>query len=101
MSDLQRFINEQMKNPEFKKAWEESEAAFQVARLIIQIRKEKGWTQKDLAEQLGTTQSAISRLENMEHPQNVSVEYLSKIARTFGRRLKIEMVDEEAPAVAD
>jgi transcriptional regulator with XRE-family HTH domain len=93
MSFIDRYIDEQLQNdPEFKKAWEETEAAFQVAQQVIRLRKENGWTQQELAERLGTTQSVISRIENME---NVSVEYLGRIARTFGRRLKIEMVDEE------
>jgi HTH-type transcriptional regulator/antitoxin HipB len=96
MSEIQRYIDEQLRNdPEFKQAWEESEAAFQLAQQVIRLRKENGWTQQQLAERLGTTQSVISRIENME---NVSVEYLGRIARTFGRRLKIEMVDEEAAA---
>ncbi|WP_281261202.1 hypothetical protein [Desmospora activa] len=32
--------------------------------------------------------------------ENISAEYLNKIARTFGKQLKIEMVDDEAAAVA-
>lgn len=53
-----------MKNPKFRKAYEESELEYQIARAIIRARIEKGLTQKQLAEKLETRQSVISRLES-------------------------------------
>jgi len=98
MSDIRRFIKEEMKrDPEFKKAREENAAIWQVVRQIIKLRKENGWTQAELARRLGTTQSFISRLENGE---NISLEYLDHLARSVGRKVKIDLVkaDEEAAA---
>ena len=40
MSDLQKHIQEQLKNPEFRKIWEESEADYQRERKAIKKRIE-------------------------------------------------------------
>ena len=44
MSDLQKHIQEQLKNPEFRKIWEESEADYQRAKKIIKSKKKKNST---------------------------------------------------------
>ena len=35
MDDLQKHIQELLQDPEFKKAWEESELEYQIARTVI------------------------------------------------------------------
>jgi len=35
---LNEYLNEQLKDPEFKKEWEKSEAAYQVTRALIEAR---------------------------------------------------------------
>ncbi len=57
----------------------------QIGRFISRIREDRGITQKDLAEELGTTQSAVARIENGE--QNVSTEMLAKISEVLGRAI--------------
>lgn len=49
-----------------------------------------GLTQEALAERMGTTQSAIARLEGGR--VSPSVETLRKYAKAVGKRLKVEMV---------
>ncbi|KXS46434.1 MAG: helix-turn-helix domain-containing protein, partial [Halanaerobium sp. T82-1] len=44
-------------------------------------------TQKELADRIGTKQSAISRLENDDY--NPSVEFLDKVAHALGKKLEI------------
>ena len=48
------------------------------------------YSQAELAERMGTTQSAIARLESGR--VSPTVETLQKYARALGKRLKIEMV---------
>lgn len=38
--------------------------AFKIGALILEARKEKGLTQSELAEKVGTTKSYISKIEN-------------------------------------
>jgi len=62
--DYRELLQEEMKNPEFKKAWDELELEHRVADLLIKLRSEAGLTQAELAEKIGTTQSAIARMES-------------------------------------
>ena len=47
-------------DPEVRRYYEEMEPAYQLMRLRLQ----RGISQKQLAEQIGTTQSSIARLES-------------------------------------
>ncbi|MDD2902398.1 MAG: helix-turn-helix transcriptional regulator, partial [Syntrophales bacterium] len=58
----------------------------QVARIIYDLRKEAGLTQKELAKLIGTTQSVISRLEDADY-EGHSLSMLSRIATALKQRL--------------
>ena len=90
MSDLSKYIREQMKDPEFKELYEKSEGEYQVAREIIKARIEKNMTQQELAEKTGMRQSNISRIENGRCSPRV--ETLSIIAEGLGKKLEIRFV---------
>ena len=80
-------LKESLKDPKFKKAWEESEVEYQISRQIIAQRLAKKMTQGQLARKAKTTQAVISRIENMS--SNPSVGFLKKIASVFGTNLKV------------
>lgn len=82
-------LTKRLKNPEFKKAWEESELEYQVSRLLIAKRLKSKLSQKELAKKAHTTQAVISRLENMN--ANPSISLLQKIAKALELRLKIQL----------
>lgn len=81
-------IEESLKDPAFKKAWEESEAEYQVSRALIAARIKDKISQVELAQKAHTTQAVISRLENMT--ANPSVGLLQKIAKALNVTLKIQ-----------
>lgn len=54
-----------------------------IGALIRSLRNEQNITQEEFAEKIGTTQSAIARIENGE--QNLSTETLSKISAALNR----------------
>ena len=56
-----------------------------IGRLILVTREGRGLTQKELAKKLGTTQSAIARMERGQ--QNMSTEMLGKISKILGRNI--------------
>ena len=62
----------------------------EVARMIYELRQEAGMTQKELSELIGTTQSAISRLEDSDY-EGHSLTMLSRIASALNRRIFIQL----------
>ena len=50
MSDFREFLDEQLKDDEFKKEWENSEFEYDLIRGLVAARKECHMTQKELAE---------------------------------------------------
>jgi ribosome-binding protein aMBF1 (putative translation factor) len=86
--DLQTHKAELMKNPKFKKAYEESEFDYQIARAIIRARMDKGYTQKQLAEKLNTKQSVISRVENANTTPTLS--FLKRLAEALDTTLQVQ-----------
>lgn len=90
MDDMQKYLEEQLKNPKFKKEYDALEPEFVVIRAILDARREKGITQKELSELTGIAQGDISKLENGS--ANPSVKTLERVATALGKRLKIEFV---------
>lgn len=71
------------------------EVALAIADLVILHRSRTGLTQETLAERMGTSVSAISRLESGFHVP--SIETLRKLAEALGGRVKIDIVDVAVP----
>lgn len=83
-------LAEEMKNPEFVAAWNELEPEFQIINAMLDARKEKNLTQKELSELTGIAQADISKLEN--GTANPSVKTLQRLANGMGMAVKIEFV---------
>ena len=83
-------LNEQLKNPEFKKEWDALEPEYQIIKAMLDARNEKAMTQKQLADITGIPQADISRLENGN--ANPSLRTLQRLADGMGMKLKLEFV---------
>ena len=79
-----------MKNPKFRKAYDALEEEFQLAQAMIEARSRAGLTQDEIAKRMGTSQSAVARMEGGALP---SMKSLLKYAHATGSKLHIEMVD--------
>ncbi len=90
MTDFNDFLNEQLKDPEFKKEYDALRPEFAIIQAIIDARKNSGMTQKELAEKTGINQGDISRLENGS--ANPSLRTLQRLAEGMGMTLKLEFV---------
>lgn len=84
------YLQEQLKDPEFKKEWDDIQPEMDVIRAMIDARIEQNLTQKDLAARTGIDQADISKLEN--GTRDPSLKLLKKLASGLGMRLKIEFV---------
>jgi DNA-binding XRE family transcriptional regulator len=80
----------QLADPAVAVACAEADAAFRVLEAMIRARNEAGLTQGALAARMGTTQSAIARLEG--GGVSPTVETLRRYAAAVGKRLRVEMV---------
>lgn len=80
-------LKESLKDPQFKKIWQESEAEYQLAVKLIDARLKKNMSQRELASKVKTSQAAISRIEAMAG--NPSLSLLKRIARALDTKLSI------------
>lgn len=56
-----------------------------IGETIEHMRVEKGWTQEELADAVGSSQSAIHRIE--KGGQNISLEMIKKLSEAFGTQI--------------
>ena len=89
MSDFQRHLDEQMKNPAFAAEYKSLELQYAFAKQMIAARLEKGLTQKELAKIVGTSQANISKLEH--GTMNPSMEMVQRVADGLGFRISITL----------
>ena len=65
---MKQHIEEKMKNPEFKRAWQELDVEFSILEGAIKAMKKARLTQEELAKRIGTKQPALSRLVKVGIP---------------------------------
>jgi ribosome-binding protein aMBF1 (putative translation factor) len=82
-------------DPQYAELGKKHEVALAIADLVILHRTRARLTQDALASRMGTSISAISRLESGFHVP--SIETVRKLASALGGRLKIEIVDHATP----
>ena len=70
---------------------EEERKRLMLAEKIRQARRESGLSQKEVAKRIGTTQSAIARLESGSY-ERLSLNTLIKVTRALNRRLSLEIL---------
>lgn len=90
MSDFRNYLNEQLKNDEFKAEYEKLEPEFSIIQAVIDARKSTNITQKELAERTGIAQSDISKLENGN--SNPTLGMLKRLADGMGMTVKLQFV---------
>lgn len=66
--NVKRIVDEKIKNDnEFERQYKKVEKEYKLIEQVIIARKNKGMTQKDLADKIGVKQQVISRFENEKH----------------------------------
>ena len=93
MKTLDLYLNEQLKNEEFRKEWEENQPEMDIIRAMADARISQNLTQKELAERTGINQADISKLEN--GTRNPSLKLLKRLADGMGMDLKLVFTPKE------
>jgi len=84
---FKKVLTKALKDPEIKAEYDRLKPEFDIIKSIIRKRLEKGLSQKQLAEKMGTKQSALSRLESGNY--NPSLSFLKRVASALEANLHI------------
>jgi len=87
---FEQILEEELRDPEFRAAWERLAPARAVANRLILYRAEHGLTQTALARLLGMSQPAIARLETGEHVPTLPT--LLKLSDVLGLEILVTML---------
>lgn len=91
---LKRFKAHALARPAIKKAYEDLANEFAFLDEILKARAESGLTQAEVAVRVGTTQSAIARLESAEPSHSPSIATLQRYAKALGYRVQLRLVKQ-------
>ncbi|MDO9559921.1 MAG: helix-turn-helix domain-containing protein, partial [Syntrophales bacterium] len=89
-TNFDQYLEEQLKNEDFADRFKKAGEAWDVALKLVLLRKESGLSQKELAQQAGTTQQQISRLESPSY-EGHSLSMLRRVAAVLGATVRIEL----------
>lgn len=84
-----KVIADWRKDAAFQVAYAALDEEFALASQVIEARARAGLTQAQLAERMGTSQSAVARLESGKSRPSVAT--LEKLAAATGSRLRIAL----------
>ena len=91
--DQKRFLERAAKRRGFQEAYEALETEYSLAHALLSARTRAGLTQEAVADRMGTTKSAVSRLEGgTKHAPSVAS--LKKYAEAVGCTLSIAFIPQ-------
>ena len=93
-TSLKRFKRRALSRPDVKAAYDASAEEFAFLDEVLRARAEAGLTQAEVAERIGTTQSAIARLESAQGRHSPSIATLQKYAKALGYTVQVKLVKE-------
>jgi len=102
-TDFDLYLEEQLKDPDFKERFRKAGEAWDVAIQIASLRKRCGLSQKELARRLKTSQQQVSRLESPSY-EGHSLSMLRRVAEVLGATVQVEIKQKKRatlPLVAE
>ena len=88
--DLERYIaRRKTRSVRFARRFEEGYQAFKIGAMLQAEREKAGLTQVELARRIGTTKTAISRLENSS--RDVRFSTVERIASALGKTVHLTL----------
>ena len=91
--DHAAFLAKASKRKGFTEAYESLELEYEVVKQLLRARIQAGLTQDAVAERMGTTKSAVSRLESAgKHTPSLNT--LKRYAEAVGCELQVKLVPQ-------
>jgi transcriptional regulator with XRE-family HTH domain len=95
-SSLKQFRENALARPDVRAAYVKQQEEFTFLDEILRARAAAGLTQAEVAAKIGTTQSAVARLESASTGHSPSVNTLRKYASALGCRVEIKLIAKAA-----
>ncbi len=92
---LKAFKARALARPDVRREYDGLKEEFELLDEILKARTEARLTQAELATRIGTTQSAVARLESSMGKHSPSIGTLRRYASALGYRLQIHLVKEQ------
>jgi len=89
---LKQFKARALARPDVKDEYDRAAEEFEFLDEILKARAAAGLTQADVAARIGTTQSAVARLESADAKHSPSIATLQRYASALGCRLEVRLV---------
>lgn len=86
-----------LERADVKTEYDRLDEEFRFLDEFLKARAAAGVTQAEVAERIGTTQSAVARLESGRGKHSPSIATLEKYAHALGCRLELRLVNEMVP----
>ncbi|MBT3631168.1 MAG: helix-turn-helix transcriptional regulator [Candidatus Marinimicrobia bacterium] len=91
---LKNFKKKALANPEVEQEYLDLTPAYALRKQLIEIRKNAGLTQEELAKMLHTNKSNISRLENVNSKISPTLSTIEEYAKAVGYKLQLHFVPQ-------
>lgn len=89
---LKQFRTRALARPEVKAEYDRIAGEFEFLDEILKARSATGLTQAEVAARIGTTQSAVARLESADAKHSPSIATLQRYASALGYKLEVRLV---------
>ena len=96
-NDLKRFRARALARPKVRREYGRLADEFAFLDEILKARAEVGLSQAEVAARIGTTQSAVARLETAGGRHSPSIATLRRYASALGYTLQVRLVRERHP----
>ena len=93
--DHKAFLARAAERKGFAEAYEALELEYQLANQMLKARSRVGLTQETVAERMGTTKSAVSRLESAGKKHAPSIATLQRYAQAVGCDLRVKLISRK------
>lgn len=91
MNELTDRLAKEFGDGEYAHAYMESHLVSRLAAQIHALRRQRGWSQEQLAEKSGIAQERISKIESADF-ESLTLKTLQKFSRAFDVNLQVEFV---------
>jgi transcriptional regulator with XRE-family HTH domain len=89
---LKQFKSRALARPDVRREYDRIAEEFEFLDEILKARAAAGLTQADVAARIGTTQSAVARLESASGRHSPSIATLQRYASALGYKLQVRLI---------
>jgi transcriptional regulator with XRE-family HTH domain len=97
-TNFDHYLDQQLKDPAFAKRFKQAGEAWDVSMQIAALREKAGFSQKELARRLKTSQQQISRLESPSY-EGHSLSMLRRVAEELGATVRVTLMPQKVDGI--